>query len=76
MEGHDVVAVGGRQSAFESEWTRWRRELAERQVGELVTMHLALDALSLPVGDRLAISHFAVSAGVSPLALAAACRRP
>ncbi len=77
MKGRNVVAVGGWQSAVDyGSWSRVRRARAERRVGELVTMNLALDALEMPVGWRLSIAHFALSASVSPLALAAARRRP
>lgn len=72
MEKHE--AVGIRQSAVET-INRWHRELIEREIAEMVFLNLAADALSLPVGDRLAISHFALSASVSPLALAAARER-
>ena len=74
MEGRELVVVGSGKSAVGSEWARWRRARAERRVGELVTMNLALDALEMPVGWRLSISHFALSASVSPLALAAVGR--
>lgn len=55
MGGHEAVAR--------------RKDRAERAIGELVMLNLARQALELPVGDRLAISHFALTASVSPMAI-------